>query len=179
MKVYLGKYPKIYTVNTMLENYFHKKYKEDYWNIDRTDYSKIDRIFVKLAEYWQKVLDLTINKLVREDQRTYIKIDDYDIWNADITLAKIITPLLKKFKENIVSTPYIENDDLPENLHSSDNYNHDGWLYILNEIIWSFEHVQNTEFVLSTLSAEEYTKIMNRRYNGLRLFGKYYTSLWS
>lgn len=81
------------------------------------------------------------------DRKVEVRIDDYDIWNADSTLALIILPLLKKLKEAKAGAPHVDNEDVPQHLHRvivEDNYDGDDkwfdrWGYVLDEMIFAFE----------------------------------------
>jgi len=89
-----------------------------------------------------------------------IEIDDYDTWNADVTLAAIIIPVLKKLKEVQQSRPLVDNEDVPEHLQHDNlprcmNLQKDmlgdreyddlvwekldaRWEWVLDEMIWAF-----------------------------------------
>lgn len=95
----------------------------------------------------------------------YVKIDRWDTWNMDKTLALIILPMLKQLKETKHGSQIVEDEDLPESMrlknteefdeqYTFDFYNdpelckqniqcdvHDKWNWILDEIIWSFEQL--------------------------------------
>jgi hypothetical protein len=79
-----------------------------------------------------------------------VHIDRYDTWNAQSTLSLIIVPLLKKFKETIHGSPYVDDSDVPEHLRSTssaekenewdiDENHHARWEWVLDELIWTFE----------------------------------------
>lgn len=90
----------------------------------------------------------------------YVKIDDYDCWNIDSTLAPIILPMLKKLRSNRMGSAYVDLDDVPEELRvisyqdydsqlTFDFYHEDKveydlvekrWNYVLDEMIFAFEH---------------------------------------
>lgn len=90
------------------------------------------------------------------NQKVKVKIDDYDVWSADYTLAHIILPILKKIKEDKYGVPYVSNEDVPEELRieNDDDFFNDHsdekwelqqkrWNYILDEIIFAFESYFN------------------------------------
>jgi hypothetical protein len=79
-----------------------------------------------------------------------IKIDYYDTWSMDHTLADIILPMLKQLKETKHGAPFTEDDDVPEYLRSymaqpkehewdTDDLHFMRWDWILDEMIWAFE----------------------------------------
>lgn len=89
------------------------------------------------------------------ERKISVRIDDYDTWNADATLAHVILPLLKRFKELSTSAPMVDDDDVPENLRSSVSppaKDHDPdldenyfarWNWVLDEMIFAFESYFN------------------------------------
>lgn len=82
-------------------------------------------------------------------RKEYVKLDDYDHWNANHTLALIILPVLKALKEHQHGSGMVELQDVPETLWPSqlagpsNNYTddtiHERWKWVLNEMIWAFE----------------------------------------
>ena len=80
-----------------------------------------------------------------------IHIDDYDVWGLDHTLSLIILPCLKKLKEKKQGSPYIDMEDVPEELRQKDEDSeeypsiHDRWGWVMNQMIWSFENIINPQ----------------------------------
>lgn len=78
-----------------------------------------------------------------------VRIDQYDTWNMDSTLAYIILPMLKQLQKTKHGAPWVDDDDVPEELRSTnappvenndwDDNVHKRWDYVLNEMIFSFE----------------------------------------
>lgn len=79
-----------------------------------------------------------------------IRIDDHDTWSADYTLALIIHPLLLRLKSETQGAPFIDDEDVTENIRSSnakpkenewdiDEFYFDRWNYVLDEMIFAFE----------------------------------------
>jgi hypothetical protein len=128
----------------------------------------------------------------------YVKIDRWDTWSMDHSLAHIILPMLKQLRDTKHGSPMVEDEDVPEELRSEDEEMvHDKWDYILNEMIWAFERKikddDENEFFDHTVSHgapwdEDYVgpKVdwdglkahQARKTNGFRLLGKYYEGLW-
>ena len=120
-----------------------------------------------------------------------VKVHDYDVWNADSTLAYIIHPVLVKLKETKNGSPFVDDADVPENLRSTavppaedgctdDNF-HKRWDYVLDEMIFAFENVNRDwqdQFHTDGFDKEGYKKFEERMQTGFRLFGKYYFALW-
>jgi len=82
-----------------------------------------------------------------------IKIHDYDIWNFDSTLAILILPGLKMIKEDKHGAPFVDDEDVPdelkstnaplkENEHDTDSLWFQRWDWVLDEMIWSFTNLQ-------------------------------------
>jgi len=80
----------------------------------------------------------------------YVKIDRYDTWSMDDTLAHIILPMLKQLNKTKHGAPFTEDEDVPEELRSTnadpkenewdtDSNHFKRWDYIMNEMIWAFE----------------------------------------
>ena len=80
----------------------------------------------------------------------YVKIDKWDTWSMDHTLAYMIVPMLKQLKETKHGAPNVDDEDVPVELRSTsappkeEEYDVDGnhfkrWDWVLDEMIWSFE----------------------------------------
>jgi hypothetical protein len=173
MKINIGPYPSPITVSN-LENkwikYTHKKYS---WEVDETDYSKLDIFVLNVLDIFQKILNVTVNKFFYNDKKRRIKIriDDYDTWGMDHTLSMIILPMLKQLKATKHGSPYVELEDVPENLHPDknrdimhkngeieewdiDNTVHERWSWVLDEMIHSFECELDEDWDLQFFSGE-------------------------
>ncbi len=83
-------------------------------------------------------------------QINYVKIDRYDTWSMDHTLADIILPMLRQLKETKHGSPFVDDEDVPEYLRShmaqpkeyewdTDSLHHQRWDWVLAEMIWAFE----------------------------------------
>jgi hypothetical protein len=90
-------------------------------------------------------------------QRTIkVHIDNYDVWNADYTLALVILPTLKKLKEVKHGAPSVDDEDVPwylrSHLYAKENdYDTDpAWFkryeWVLDEMIWAFEQLVNEDW---------------------------------
>jgi len=146
-----------------------------------------------------------------KERKVNIRIDDYDVWNMDETLAMIIVPMLKRLKEIKHGGPHVDDDDVPEgmNLRSyeapepEEEYDVDAnffkrWDWVMDEMIWTFEQLReggnfcqfydhsqvdeslsiNEQIAQIKRDDEGMEKHDKRIKNGLRLFAKYYRSLW-
>jgi len=91
----------------------------------------------------QKVLDFIHPRI------EYVKIDRYDTWSMDHTLANIILPMLKQLRDNKHGSPCVDDEDVPRELWSiyafpEKEYHVDGnhfkrWDWVLDEMIFAFE----------------------------------------
>ena len=129
-------------------------------------------------------------------QKTSIRIDKYDTWSMDHTLAPIILPMLVQLKATKHGAPPVEWNDVPEGLRPpkdqiSKLYTHgeeDGnyfkrWDWVLDEMIWAFEQKCRDDdwmedYDYNKWDSEGANAHQERISNGFRLFGKYYESLW-
>jgi hypothetical protein len=102
-----------------------------------------DRI-TPLCKAWQTFLDFIHPKI------TYVKIDRWDTWSMDHTLAYMILPMLKQLKIDKHGAPFTDDDDVPEELKSisaapkveewdTDEFHFQRWDWIMDEMIWAFE----------------------------------------
>ena len=99
--------------------------------------------------------DTWLNKLCqwiesKKSRQVYVRIDRYDTWSMDHTLALIILPMLKQLNATKHGAPNIDDEDVPEHLKSTSavpkendwdtDSNYFGrWDYVLNEMIFAFE----------------------------------------
>lgn len=96
----------------------------------------------------------------RRKRKIIVRIDNYDVWGMDHTLALIVVPLLLRLKEKKQGAPLVDDEDVPEHLKSTsapplteEEINFGGtdenwfprWDWILDEIIWSFEQILDEE----------------------------------
>lgn len=125
-----------------------------------------------------------------------VHIHDYDTWSMDHTLALIALPMLKQLKETKHGVPYIDYEDMPEHLQYIEKqysqtyelFPEDDmwepeferqvkvWDWIMDEMIWAMDQLANEDKVdPDTWYSREFNDRMS---NALKLFGKYYRSLW-
>ena len=116
-----------------------------------------NKVLSPICELGQKILNTVHPKI------EYVKIDRWDTWSMDHTLAYIILPMLKQLRDTKHGSPMVDDDDVPEVLRSvkkpkrkkgdvrntlqvhavdydvTDNTIHSKWDWVLNEMIWAFE----------------------------------------
>ena len=131
------------------------------------------------------------------EQKTSIRIDKYDTWNMDNTLAPIILPMLKQLKETKHGAPAVDIEDVPKELRPTNTeewqklYKQGGetddkffkrWDWVLDEMIWAFEQKCRDDWMsdydYNKWDSEGANAHQERMTNGFRLFGRYYESLW-
>lgn len=128
----------------------------------------------------------------KQKRKVKVRIDEYDTWSMDDTLALIILPMLKQLRASKHGSGHVDDSDVPEELRSTaapppaehdidDNW-HKRWEWVLDEMIWAFEQIcddnHDDEFFKNGFDVEGY-KVHNERINrGTLFFGKYYRGLW-
>ena len=162
MKIYLSNYRDHWiSPYKILEKVFFWR-EIDY---DEPIIEKLSNILNPFCVAWHKFLDFVHPRI------NYVKIDHYDTWSMDSTLAPIILPMLKQLRDTKHGSPQVDPDDLPEymrttttedwdsqsvfdfyNEKQSDGYDIDGydvhkkWEWVLNEMIFAFEHLVDDEW---------------------------------
>jgi len=80
----------------------------------------------------------------------YVKLDRWDTWSMDHTLATIIVPMLQQLQATKHGAPMVDDEDVPEELRSTsapatenewdtDDNHFVRWDWVLAEMIWAFE----------------------------------------
>ena len=83
-----------------------------------------------------------------------VEIEKFDTWSMDHTLALIIHPMLVQLKATKHGSPYIDDEDVPDELKSTsappkknewdtDENFHKRWDWVLDEMIWAFSHIMD------------------------------------
>lgn len=124
-----------------------------------------------------------------------VRIDDYDIWSLDHTLAHIILPALKKIKAakqgasgDLFDMSYLKLEYNSKEYKAAEKKSaKDGfkkWNDILNAMIYSFSEIVKDNGDSKFFKKDSYDKEGHRSHQdkiqfGLDLFGKYYQSLWT
>jgi hypothetical protein len=212
MKVYIGPYVSWLGPYQLTDKLFFwtEKYPEDKTLEERWDYKAKDKFGDWLADTWvTKFLNWVYSKRNRKEK---VRIDYYDVWSMDHTLALIILPMLKKLKTQKHGYGMIDDKDVPREYRSTVkgakqglnqwDWDHNAearYAWMLEELIWTFTQLCDDQdgegqFFDHTESSKE--KDFNRSIqklkvdraglelhqkridNGLRLFGKYFRTLW-
>ena len=165
MKIYLSNYRDHWiSPYTILEKVFFWR-EIDY---DEPIIKKLSDTLNPFCVAWHKFLDFVHPRI------NYVKIDHYDTWSMDSTLAPIILTMLKQLRDTKHGSPLVEPDDLPEYMRTTttedwdsqrvfDFYNedipdgydvHKRWDWVLNEMIFAFEHMVDDEWENEFISGE-------------------------
>lgn len=94
-----------------------------------------------------------------KQRKVSIRIDKWDSWNADQTIAMIAYPLLVQLKATKQGAPFVDDEDVPEELRSynsqkgENEYDVDSnhfarWDFVINEMIFAMRELSegcNTE----------------------------------
>ena len=206
MKVSIGKYVNFIGPYQIAEAlcFWVKKTPDEFGMMDYPDW---------VHKFGERLAATPLMKLCnwihsKRHRKVKVKLDPYDTWSADQTLAHIILPMLKQLKEQKQGSPNVDDEDVPENLRSTnaapkehpwdtDEHWFKRWDYVIDEMIWAFErHLEGDDKFYdhsqvddSEGFSEQISKIKvdydglnaweERKQNGFRLFGKYYQCLWS
>ena len=88
----------------------------------------------------------------KQTRKVSVKIDKYDTWSMDDTLAHIVLPMLKQLKNTKHGTPYVDPTDCPEHLKPKsqtlkeieeqqlDSTHFERWDWVLDEMIFAFQN---------------------------------------
>ena len=232
MKVYLGKYVNWVGPYQIADKIFFWVEKYPSKELEqRWDFKLHDRFGTWLASTWVNTVCKWIDS--KKKRKIKIHIDYYDVWSMDHTLAPIILPMLKQLKATKHGSGYIDFEDVPEHMRTTEyeDYDeqkcfefyhedvekrkydvHDRFEWALDEMIFAFEHLVDDSWeekyssgVWDTYSEackfdeEGNPTLYEMKYgpnhtretdwdglkaewdrvdNGLRLFGKYFRTLW-
>ena len=89
---------------------------------------------------------------ITNEPKVSVKIDKWDTWSMDNTLAHIIVPMLKQLKETKHGAPYVYPEDVPSELRptkkeltaytkngDTDSKFFERWDWVMDEMIFAFE----------------------------------------
>lgn len=162
MKVKIGPYKPWAWDNHVYTDYMNKKYAYDW----EKPTNLFEKILEKIQDSINWVYYYTVNQIFKRMKRKIkVKIHNYDTWGMDNTLAYIILPMLNQLKATKHGSPYVVEEDLPEDLRFNERENkvfdegywnkelnaseeeiqavsekfHSQWVWVLDQMIWSFE----------------------------------------
>jgi len=152
MKIYISNYRNHWlSPYTVLKTVcFWEKDNDVFYDHEDTGKGKyvkwVDRL-MPFCTAWSKFLDFVHPKV------DYVKIDRWDTWSMDHTLGAIALPMLKQLQKTKHGSPFVDDKDVPkglglrsteapakENEWDTDDNHHKRWDWVLNEMIFAFEH---------------------------------------
>ncbi|MEY4333827.1 MAG: Sinorhizobium phage phiM12 [Bacteroidota bacterium] len=155
---------------------------------ERWDYKASEKLGDWLASTWVNDFCNWIDS--KKKRKINVRIDPYDTWSMDHTLALIIHPMLVQlkatnhgyFSSDAEDAPHIGKGESDE-YDMSDSNTEARYNWIMDELIWTFDQLIDDEKEFQFYKNGEWdlegSKAYNDRIkNGLRLFGKYYRGLW-
>lgn len=113
-----------------------------------------------------------------------IRIDRYDHWSADHTIALIAAPLLKQLRDNKNGAPYVQDEDVPKGRglrrseapsvaeFETDDNHFKRWDWVLDEMIWTMEEIANdreTEMSFYDMSACDRSTDINEQFKAMKV----------
>ena len=150
MKIYINNYRHHWlSPYTILEKVFFWR-EIDY---DEPLINRLHNIMEPFSKALMKVLDIVHPKI------NYVKIDRWDTWSMDHTLAYIVLPMLKQLKATKHGSPLVDDEDVPEGLNlrsteapakenewDTDENHFKRWDWVLDEMIQAFECKVNDDW---------------------------------
>jgi hypothetical protein len=158
MKVYLGPY------NHWFQPYrWAKKLMRWWYGFDKSarlnleQYEKVDE-YARNKFKWLRAIEDWVD--ARYKRKVKIRVDPYDTWSMDNTLAPIVLLMLKQLKTTKHGSAMVDDDDVPDELKSTsaaplteaqvatghtDNNVHKRWDWVMGEMIWAFEQIVDDE----------------------------------
>lgn len=156
MKVYISKYRYHWlSPYTILEKVcFWEKDNDVFYNHEDkpgNKYEKWINFLNPICKGAQSFLDFVHPKI------DYVKIDYWDTWSMDHTLGQIALPMLKQLQGKKHGAPWVDDEDVPEELKSTsappkenewdtDDNHFKRWDWVMNEMIFAFEHHLDKEW---------------------------------
>lgn len=152
MKVNIKNYPNHYDISKRFDDYIYKKYKR-YPHRALKKMNFVETTVYKVIEMVQDTIINRYNRYLRSKNRVHVKIDRWDLFSLDHTLSLIILPALQKFKEDDRVSFQVDDEDVPDNIKSTnskpydssigelDDFYFDRSKYIMDAMIYSFEKI--------------------------------------
>ena len=165
MKVYMNGYPDNWlSPYTILEKVF-------FWREIDYDEPLIEKWSGRLTPFCNALQAVRsfFNPTIR-----YVKIDRYDTWSMDHTLAHIIHPMLIQLKKDKHGAPFVDDEDVPDEIKSinappkkeeydTDAFHFDRWDWVMDQMIWSFEQELKDDDETQFFDHSEYDDVDNHK----------------
>jgi len=204
MKVKIGKYPSRLTCR-IHTRYMDRKYGIVDWPVYEPSKGLGPGKHPPFKEAFLEGLEDAIQSVYnvfnwiwfdRRTQKVKVRIDRWDTWSMDHTLAPIILPMLKQLKETKHGAPNVDMEDVPKELRATkaqlnkyakggdvDPKHFERWDWVMDEMIHAFEQKnkddwQSYYYSYNDWDMEGMKAEQERISNVFRLFGKYFESLW-
>jgi hypothetical protein len=192
MKVHIGPYTDYIGPYQIAEKIFfwvnHRAVLLDETLENRWDVKACNKFGDWLDNSWVHKFCLWLDS--KKQRKIDVRIDSYDTWSMDHTLALIIHPMLVQlrdtnhgyFSSDPEDAPHIGQDEGTD--FTNDSKALDRYKWIMDEMIWTFDTLKTDEDYKLFYTEEngwdfEGQRLHNERMqNGLRLFGKYFRALW-
>jgi hypothetical protein len=189
MKVYIGPYRDYFGPYQIADKIFFWVNKNGIYADDPPIFSRWDyKLHEKFGDWLGEIQwlnDLCSWIESKKERKVKIRIDKYDTWSMDHTLALIIHPMLVQLnntnhgffcpdREDVPSIPDDDDETLVEQRYK----------WVMEEMIWAFENLKNdNDYELFYNKETGWDHEANQAHhdriaNALRLFGKYYRALW-
>ena len=167
MKIKIGSYPNRLTCN-IHTRHMAKKYE----GLSYENHTHEDHVLEVIEEAVQSVYNV-FNWIWfdRRTQKIKVRIDKWDTWSMDHTLAHIVLPMLAQLKATTHGAPNIDDKDVPKELRSTsaapkenswdiDDNHFKRWDWVLDEMIWAFnqkcrDHWEGDYYEYRELGMEE------------------------
>jgi len=153
MKVYISKYRYHWTSPyTILKAIcFWEKDDDVFYNHEGNPGHK----YTKWVEFLNPICGAIMRFLdIVHPKIDYVKIDRWDTWGMNTTLGMIALPMLKQLRQHKQGAPLVADEDVPVELRSTsaparanewdtDDNHFKRWDWVLDEMIFAFEHTQD------------------------------------
>lgn len=190
MKVHIGPYREWIGPYQIADKIFfwvdHRYIPDEDPKWERWDYKAHDKLGDWLADTWVNDFCIWLDKFKK--RKVDIKLDRYDTWSMDHTLALIIHPMLIQLRDTNHGYFSVDVEDTPleagePDENGSDSKEEERYNWVMEELIWTFDQLAHKDDfeqfykdgVWDMKARDENEKRIS---NGLRLFGKYYRGLW-
>lgn len=157
MKVYIGPYHHWFQPYRWVKKLLRWWYGLNEKRVNLDEYDRVNSI-ARRRFSWLRDIEHWVD--ARYKRKVRIRVDYYDTWGMDSTLAPIILPLLKQLKETKHGSALVDDEDVPDELKSTsaepltdeqvnmgytDNNTHKRWDWVMGEMIWAFEQIVDDE----------------------------------
>jgi hypothetical protein len=155
MKIWIGSYRSHWTTQRAEIRWYKWRYDKYDFEVEEDARDLWDRAFETTMGLWRIIVCRPLNWISNRIPRIhYVKIDRYDTWSMDSTLTPIILPMLKQLQRDKHGAPCTEDSDVPEHLRSTaapskenewdtDDNHFKRWDWIIGEMIWAFEQLND------------------------------------